>query len=175
MRLGSAHVNSIHRTIAGLGGEPEYDTRFSGWAKELEMILKGEPNAKLETLMGPQATRANIQAKLADFAKQTKPDDDVVLFPIGHGGFDEADYKFNIPGPDLSATDLAMWLDKIPAHQLIVNMTSCSGGSIATMAKAKRVVITATKSGTEPAPRRYSRASGSRRCAIRRPMRIRMK
>ena len=145
----SARAETYYLTIAGLGGEQEYETRFSGWAKELEMILKGEPNAKIETLMGPQATRSNIQAKLADFAKQTKADDDVVLFLIGHGGFDEADYKFNIPGPDISATDLATWLDKVPAHQLIVNMTSCSGGSIVTMAKAKRVVITATKSGTE--------------------------
>ena len=145
----SAHAETYYLTIAGLGGEQEYETRFTGWAKELEMILKGEPNAKIETLMGPQATRANIQAKLAEYAKQAKADDDVVLFLIGHGGFDEADYKFNIPGPDLSATDLAMWLDKIPAHQLIVNMTSCSGGSIVTMAKAKRVVITATKAGTE--------------------------
>jgi peptidase C13-like protein len=146
---GAARAETFYLTIAGLGGEQEYEQRFTGWAKELEMILRGEPNAKLETLMGAQATRANIQAKLADFAKQAKADDNVILFLIGHGGFDEADYKFNVPGPDVSATDLANWLDKIPAHQLIVNMTSCSGGSIPVLQKAKRVVITATKSGTE--------------------------
>ncbi|HEV2200617.1 MAG TPA: C13 family peptidase [Bryobacteraceae bacterium] len=145
----SARAETFYLTIAGLGGEQEYEQRFTGWAKELEMILRGEPNAKLETLMGAQATRANIQAKLADFAKQAKADDNVILFLIGHGGFDEADYKFNVPGPDVSATDLANWLDKIPAHQLIVNMTSCSGGSIPVLQKSKRVVITATKSGTE--------------------------
>jgi len=145
----AAHAETFYLTVAGLGGEQEYEQRFTGWAKELEMILKGEPNAKMETLMGPQATRANIQARLADFARQAKADDNVVLFFIGHGGFDEADYKFNVPGPDVSAADLASWLDKIPAHQLVVLMTSCSGGSIATLAKAKRVVITATKSGTE--------------------------
>jgi hypothetical protein len=145
----SARAETFYLTIAGLGGEQEYEQRFTGWAKELEMILRGEPNAKLETLMGAQATRANIQAKLADFAKQAKADDNVILFLIGHGGFDEADYKFNVPGPDVSATDLAAWLDKIPAHQLIVNMTSCSGGAIPVLQKAKRVVVTATKSGTE--------------------------
>src|SRR5947209_7482728 len=69
----SAHAETYYLTIAGLGGEQEYEQRFTGWAKELEMILKGEPNAKIETLMGPQATRANIQAKLADYAKQAKP------------------------------------------------------------------------------------------------------
>ncbi len=146
---GSLHAESFYLTVAGLGGEQEYEQRFTGWAKEIEMILKGEPNAKLTTLMGPQATRANIQAKLAEFAKDAKPDDNVILFLIGHGGYDETDYKFNVPGPDVSATDLATWLDKIPAHQLIVNMTSCSGGALATLEKSKRVVITATKSGTE--------------------------
>ena len=146
---GSLHAESYYLTVAGLGGEQEYEQRFTGWAKEIEMILKGEPNAKLTTLMGPQATRANIQAKLAEFAKEAKPDDSVILFLIGHGGYDETDYKFNVPGPDVSATDLATWLDKIPAHELIVDMTSCSGGAIATLEKPKRVVITATKSGTE--------------------------
>ena len=146
---GAARAETFYLTVAGLGGEQEYEQRFTGWAKELEMILRGEPSAKIETLMGPQATRANIQARLADFAKQAKADDNIVVFLIGHGGFDESDYKFNVPGPDVSAAELAGWLDKIPAHQLIVNMTSCSGGSIGTLQKAKRVVITATKSGTE--------------------------
>lgn len=146
---GAARAETFYLTVAGLGGEQEYEQRFTGWAKELEMILRGEPSAKIETLMGPQATRANIQARLADFAKQAKADDNIVVFLIGHGGFDESDYKFNVPGPDVSAAELAGWLDKIPAHQLIVNMTSCSGGSIAALQKAKRVVITATKSGTE--------------------------
>ena len=68
---------------------------------------------------------------------------------IGHGSFDEFDYKFNLPGPDLTATELAGLLDKIPAHQTIVNMTSASGGSIAALEKPKRVIITATKTGTE--------------------------
>jgi hypothetical protein len=68
---------------------------------------------------------------------------------IGHGTADEFDYKFNLPGPDLSASDLGQMLDKIAAHELIVNMTSASGGSIAVLEKPKRVVITATKAGTE--------------------------
>jgi hypothetical protein len=68
---------------------------------------------------------------------------------IGHGSFDEFDYKFNLPGPDLSASELAGLLDKISAHELVVNMTSASGGSIPILEKPKRVVITATKAGTE--------------------------
>ena len=51
---------------------------------------------------------------------------------------------------DLSAVDLAGLLDHVPAkRQLVVNMTSCSGGSRAVLEKLNRVVITATKSGSE--------------------------
>jgi len=143
-------AETFYFTVAGLGGEPEYDARFSGWAKDLDKLLhQVEPQAKIKTLFGPDATRANVEAYLQDLAKEAKPDDSVILMLIGHGSFDEFDYKFNLPGPDISATELAGLLDKIPAHQLIVNMTSASGGSIAALEKPKRVVITATKTGTE--------------------------
>ena len=45
---------------------------------------------------------------------------------IGHGTFDGTDYKFNLPGPDITGAELAALLDRIPAtRQLVVNMTSC--------------------------------------------------
>jgi hypothetical protein len=143
-------ADTFYLTVAGLGGEPEYDQRFGGWAKDLDKLLhEVEPHAKIKTLYGPDATKANVEAYLRQVAKDAKPDDSLILMMIGHGSFDEFDYKFNLPGPDLTAAELATLLDKIPAHQLIVNMTSASGGSIATLEKPKRVVITATKTGTE--------------------------
>jgi hypothetical protein len=143
-------ADTFYFTVAGLGGEPEYDARFSGWAKDLDKLLhEVEPHAKIKTLYGAEATRANVEAYLREVAKDAKPDDSLVLMLIGHGTFDEFDYKFNLPGPDLSAVQLAALLDKISAHQLIVNMTSASGGSIAVLEKPKRVVITATKAGSE--------------------------
>ncbi|MGH9559692.1 MAG: hypothetical protein ACRD30_10665 [Bryobacteraceae bacterium] len=145
------HAETFYFTVAGLGGEPEYEQRFSGWAKDLDKLLKtAEPKAKVDTMFGPEATKANIEAKLHDYAKQAKPDDSVVLMLIGHGSFDGSDYKFNIPGPDLSGIEIANLLDKIPAkRQLVVDMTSASGGAIVSLEKPGRVVVTATKSGTE--------------------------
>jgi hypothetical protein len=146
---GLMRAETYYLTIAGLGGEQEYEQRFSGWASEIDKILKSEPGAKVTTLSGAQATRANIEARLNELAKQAKADDSLVLMLIGHGSFDESDYKFNIPGPDLTATELASLLDKITAHERIVNMTSASGGASPVLQRHKRVVITATKSGTE--------------------------
>src|SRR5690606_416612 len=53
-------------------------------------------------------------------------------------------------GPDITASELANLLDRVPARrQLVVNMTSASGASIAQLQKANRVVITATRTGME--------------------------
>ena len=142
-------AETYYVTIAGLGGEAEYEQRFTGWASELDKIFKSEPDAKVVTLSGPQATKANIQARLSDIAKQSKADDHLVLLLIGHGSFDEAEYKFNIPGPDLTGTEMASLLDKIPAQQAVIDMTSASGGVTASLQKPKRTLVTATKSGTE--------------------------
>jgi hypothetical protein len=147
---GALYADNYYVTIAGLGGEQEYEQRFTGWAKDLDKVLKtAESDAHIVTLMGPEATRAKVESTLREIAKTAKADDALVVMLIGHGSFDEADYKFNLPGPDISATELASLLDKIAAKQLVVNMTSCSGGSLIALEKPKRVVITATKSGTE--------------------------
>ena len=146
-----ARAETFYLTIAGLGGAPEYDQRFSGWAKDLDKLLKSaEPSAKVITLYDADATKANVEAKLRDITANAKPDDSVIVMMIGHGTFDNIDYKFNLPGPDMTATELGNLLDKIPArHLLVVNMTSSSGGSLVALERPSRVVITATKSGTE--------------------------
>ncbi|HUJ21765.1 MAG TPA: hypothetical protein VLX58_09605 [Bryobacteraceae bacterium] len=138
-------------TVAGLGGEPDYAQRFAMWAGEIESILKASASdARIDTLKGPAATRANVRAALARIAQEAKPQDALVVMLIGHGSFDGVDYKINLPGPDLSGGELASLLDRVPAtRQLIVNMTSASGGAVDALRKENRIVITATKTGTE--------------------------
>ncbi len=147
----AAHSATYYVTLAGLGGEPDYEQRFAGWAREVDRILKTSGgDHRVETLSGSPASRARVRTLLESIAKQAGPQDALVLVLIGHGTYDGVDYKFNLPGPDLSAAELASLLDRIPAgRQLIVNTTSASGGSIEFLRKPNRIVITATKSGTE--------------------------
>jgi hypothetical protein len=138
-------------TIAGIGGVPEYETQFEKWAQDLDHQLKTNgPETHVTTLSGNNARREEISQTLNKLAKEIQPGDSFGLFLIGHGTFDGTDYKFNIPGPDITANELAALLNAISARrQLVVNMTSCSGASLAVLARKDRIVITATKSGTE--------------------------
>ncbi len=147
----SLHAATYYVTIAGLGGTPEYETQFQKWASDLDAKLRQNgPEAHIETISGAAATRQHIQDVFARLATETKPEDAVAVFLIGHGTFDGVDYKFNIPGPDMTSADLAAVLNRVPAgRQLVVNMTSCSGASLAKLARKERIVITATKSGNE--------------------------
>ena len=144
-----ARADTYFLTVAGLGGEAEYEQRFSGWAKDMDKVARAEPGAKVDTLSGKDATKANLEAKLRALASQSKADDSVVVMLIGHGTWDDRDYKFALPGPDISATELAQLFDRIPARVLVVNTTSSSGASIPILEKPRRVVIASTKAGTE--------------------------
>jgi hypothetical protein len=145
----SAPATTFYLTISGLGGEADYTQRFKMWADDINGSLKrAGGDSSVVTLDAP--TRDQIRARFAEIARQAKPTDAMVLMLIGHGTWDGLEYKFNIPGPDLSGGELATLLDHVPAgRQLVVNMTSCSGGSIESLRRPTRIVIAATKSGGE--------------------------
>ena len=145
----SAHAATFYVTLSGLGGETDYVQRFKMWADDIDSSLKkAGGDANVITMVAP--TRDQIRARLTELDRQTKPSDALVLMLIGHGSFDGVEYKFMIPGADISGAELASLLDHVPAQrQLVVNMTSSSGGSISFLRKPNRVVISATKTGTE--------------------------
>ena len=138
-------------TVAGLGGEPDYEQRFTAAAKDLDKVFKAAGDtAHVVTLTGAQATAAQLKDTLNAVARESKPEDDFVLILIGHGSFDGVEYKFNLVGPDLTAGEIAAMCDRIPARrQLVVDTTSASGGAIQALGRPGRAVISATKSGTE--------------------------
>lgn len=151
LALGTLRASNYFVTVAGLGGTPEYETQFKQWAAAMDKALRvNGADCRVETMSGPTATRQAIRETLGRVARDIKPDDAFALLLIGHGTYDSSEYKFNIPGPDITAEELASLLDRVPAsRQLVVNMTSASGASLPVLAKKNRVVITATKSGTE--------------------------
>ena len=146
-----ARASVYYVTVAGLGGEPEYEQRFTGLAHDLDKTFSSSSvDAHVYTLTGSGSTRAHLRETLSTVARESKPQDDFVLVLIGHGSFDGVEYKFNLVGPDVSGAELAEMCDSITTgRQLIVNTTSASGASIPFLQRPGRGVIAATRSGSE--------------------------
>jgi hypothetical protein len=153
----SAPAATFYLTLAGLGGEADYTQRFKMWAEDIDGSLKkAAGDSTVVTLVASPLEQ--IRARFGDIAKQAKPADALVVLLIGHGSYDGHEYKFNIPGADLTATELGGLLDRVPAQrQLLVNMTSASGGSIEALRRPTRIVIAATKTGSEKNATNFAR------------------
>jgi len=129
--------------VAGLGGEPDYEQRFQSLAREGAKLSGGV------ALMGPQATRQALRDAIARAASELGEDGLFALVLIGHGTWDGLSYKFNLPGPDVTAEELRAWLDGVKARQIVVLATSASGAALKELAHPRRAVLAATRSGME--------------------------
>ncbi len=137
--------------VSGLGGNAAYDEQFTEFSNAIadhaRQLSKEESDVIL--LQGEQATKQSILEAFSDLQQHTT-DDSIRIFLIGHGSFDGNEYKYNIPGPDLTGTELIDAVNQLPAsQQLLVLATSASGAVLEPLAAAHRVVITATKNGRE--------------------------
>jgi hypothetical protein len=146
-----AQAETYYVIVAGLGGEPDYEQRFTAAARDLNKVFTAAgPSTHVYTLSGPQATAEQVKETLTTVARAARAEDDFALILIGHGSFDGVEYKFNLVGPDLSASEIAAMCDRVAARrQLIVDTSSASGGAVPAFERPGRAVIAATKSGTE--------------------------
>jgi hypothetical protein len=135
--------------VRGAGGEPRFEEEFvkvtAEWQRAAELagarcIAIADPSAKV-----PARTR--IQSVLETEPKDGAQELWVVL--TGHGTADAKDAKFNLPGDDLSVTDLAAWLKPFRRPVIVVCGFSASGAWLKPLAAPDRIVLTATKSGAE--------------------------
>ncbi len=143
--------------IQGLDGNDEYGKQFTAQSEKLlaaAASVTGKDKVKL--LNGDAASRDQVQAHFDALAKLMKPADRLTVFLVGHGSFDGLEYKFNIPGPDLTGEDLATILNAQPAkQQIIVNLSSSSGATQTLLKADNRTVITATRNGEERLATRF--------------------
>ncbi len=175
----SNHVQSAEThalIVAGLGGDSDYETQFQRHANKSANHLR-EVADDITLLVGEMADRDAVQAALAEINQRTSADDALVLVFVGHGSYDGERFRFNVPGPDFTATDLAVWLLPVAARrQLIVITGSSSGAAQVPLEHAGRTVITATRTGGERNAtvfgRYFSEALGTRTADIDKDLRI---
>ncbi|HKE96969.1 MAG TPA: hypothetical protein VKB34_21860 [Povalibacter sp.] len=155
----SSHAATYSLIISGLGGEADYEQRFREQAQQLATAahsLSGE-DTNTWLLAGADADRESVRRTLRALAAKAGPDDQVIITLIGHGSFDGEQYRFNLPGPDLTAAELQSLFDQLHVRQqLIVNATSASGAAVDGWKRDNRIVVTATRSGGERTATRFA-------------------
>lgn len=77
---------------------------------------------------------------------------------IGHGTFDGKEAWFNLRGPDVSAAQIAAWLKPLQRPLVLINTASASGPFLPALSGTNRIVITATRSGSEQNATRFGSA-----------------
>lgn len=139
--------------VTGVGGEPRLSRQFArdGEAVRAALVQRFRASASLLTESStPRSDRIALIAALRRLANETKPGDDALVVFIGHGSSQGDVARFNIPGPDITASELAVMLEPLLPHPTtVVLATSASGAFLPALKAARRAVITATRSAAE--------------------------
>lgn len=147
--------------ISGIGGDPEHGAAFVQLAERLveaaesrgveaERIVYLAESADSSQRARDRASREVITATLAELGQRSAPGDDLVIVLLGHGNARGSESYFNLPGPDISGTDLAGALEPLSGRRVaVVNTAAASGGFVEALAAPGRVVITATRGARE--------------------------
>lgn len=151
--------------VRGVAGSREYERQFSAWSRALYTILRermalGADDIYYLTAETPpptditvnvdRATGDAVARVFAEINKKVTEKDLIVVFLIGHGGYDGERATFNLVGRDWSADDFARMVSQLKTRNVVfINTASASGEFIRPLGKTGAVVITATRSGRE--------------------------
>ena len=135
--------------VTGAAGTAEYASQFDQWATRWQAAAQ---KAGLQfKRIGTSKTATDDRQQLRDYLKQIsqKSASPLWIVLIGHGTYAAKQAKFNLHGPDITATELNTWLKPLQRPIAIVNCASSSGPFINRLSGTNRVIVTATKSGFE--------------------------
>ncbi len=143
--------------VGGLGGETKYETEFAGALSSLRAALvdrHGYNPAHVHVLAAASGTAPagakdstleSIRATVASIAQEVREGDSLLAVLIGHGQSDFQEAKFNLPGPDMTATVLKELLDAVPCtDQRVILSFPCSGHFSPSIARMGRTVLAST-------------------------------
>lgn len=136
--------------VVGAAGEAEYGTNFAYQATLWEKACQQAQCS--ETTIGLSNSAVTNDYDVLKRALDGEPKESPAalwLVMVGHGTFDGKEARFNLRGPDVSATDLAGWLKPFHRRMAIINTSSSSAPFLNKLSITNRVIITATRSGSE--------------------------
>jgi len=136
--------------VVGAPGSPEYGELFGAWAERWERAAARAALASERVGPGAADGPENDRERLAALVSSAASGADALwIVFLGHGTFDGESAKLNLRGPDVSARELAVWLEPVERPTAVVVCAAASGPFVSELSRAGRIVVTATKSGHE--------------------------
>ena len=147
----SVHAELYVTIIQGLGGEPAFEEKFHTQSQTIANASTSVTDAGKITLFdGEEATREALLLHFLSQSTMMNEDDRAAIYLIGHGSFDGEEYKFNIPGPDITTDDILNVMDSFPGqNHFLLNTSSTSGALVEPLENKNRILVTATRNGNE--------------------------
>ncbi len=133
--------------VIGAGGSSEFEGEFDAWAEQWELLAKRQHWSAATIHNSEDSVQPKELLRLAIEARADARRLWIVL--LGHGTFARNVAKFNLVGPDVSAPELRQWLSSLDSQVVVVNCSSSSGPFLTELAGQRRVLVTATRSGSE--------------------------
>lgn len=134
--------------VGGLASQKPYDRWYADWTSRFQTYLTKTarvPAENITLLAGDAATTDAVLASIGKFAQRAKPQDQFILFIVGHGEVSGQTPTLALPGPDLAAQQLAAALNAVPAgNQVVLNFSASSGDFLKQLVSPDRVNLTAT-------------------------------
>ena len=148
--LPAAHAELYVVVVQGLGGMDEFDSRFTSQREKIAAASESMAPGNVITFSGGEATRDALLAHFDMLAADMSENDRVAIYLIGHGSYDGEQFKFNIPGPDITDADLAEIMGTLPGrNHFLVSTASASGAMLDALETDSRILVTATRNGNE--------------------------
>ncbi len=134
--------------VVGAAGTDEFAGEFSSWADEWEQLARRQQwqLTRIEEPADAGTAREQLEGAVRSSLKSSCR---LWIVFLGHGTFARDTAKFNLIGPDVSANDLKGWLKGSQMPVVVVNCSSASAPFLTKLAGPDRVLLTATRSGSE--------------------------
>jgi len=148
--------------VTGASGGDAYAKKYDAWRRTFVSTLRDKflyPPDHIAVLAEREepgvalATREHVQRTVTDLRTRLTQNDLLIVLLIGHGTLTEGssgeDAKFNLVGPDLSASEWGSLLKPLTARLVFVDTTSVSFPFMRKLAGPGRIVVTATDSAAQ--------------------------
>lgn len=130
----------------GAPGDSAYFETFPRWTSHWKIAAEASGNTRFTPIAGEDS---HVALKKAIDAESKEGREPLWIVLLGHGTFDGKDPKFNLTGDDLTPDELSKWLTGIQRPIVLICAFSASGAWLKPISAPNRVVVTATKSGSE--------------------------